>query len=240
MKEVGVSVMEGPLSGQRQALRLGKVVLGREPGPDGFKLVGDLGVSREHGELRVEGQRVLYRNLSANHTAVDGVEVQGEIELRPGSALRIGQHLVKVDFRPALGSVDHPPDSVQAGILKRGVLARPAVRTLVVVYLLIIVGFAFYLGSVREPSVARAFRAVSLDYRAHYRPPGWPLRTVAGELANRTAEAGRLVGELEGMERAERWSEARMVCRQIMDLDRDPASPLFRFAARETARLPPR
>src|ERR1700734_3139389 len=98
MKEIAVSVVEGPLGGKRVALRLGRIVIGREPGGDGFALPGDFGVSREHGELRVDDQQVLYRNLSANGSIVDGQEVQGEVEIQPGASLRIGQHLLTVNF----------------------------------------------------------------------------------------------------------------------------------------------
>ncbi|MFO1011608.1 MAG: SpoIIE family protein phosphatase [Planctomycetota bacterium] len=73
------------------------VVLGREASRP-FHLA-DADVSRTHCEVQMEGARVFVRDLgSTNGTYVDGVRIEPRGELREGASLRLGRHLLRLEY----------------------------------------------------------------------------------------------------------------------------------------------
>ena len=115
-----------------------------------------------------------------------------------------------------------------AGPLARGPLANPMIRVLLVAYLAGMVALGVYLAVSDDESAAEAFDRTRAEYTESYKPDG----VSAQVLEHRLAEAERLVRELGVLERKE-----RSVCRQLMALDSDPDSPIYRFAARRMAAL---
>lgn len=234
MRKVVLLVRRGPLQGHRIELELGRAAIGREPGPGGVLLSGDSLLSRLHGELREEGDRILYRNLSTNGSLVDGRVAEGDMALKPGSELRLGnEYLLEVQYRSAPRPAGPEKQVGDAPLWKSGPLAKPAVRAVLAVYLLFICGIAVFLAIRGEPTLADELKPVREKYLASYRPPGLS----AEERQARLAQADRLVDELLASERAEAWERARALCRDMMAVDRDPASPLYRFAARRLGAL---
>lgn len=230
--QIEVLVRQGPVEGLRRQARLGRLTVGREPGPEGLLLPDDAHVSRQHGELFEEEGRVVYRNLSPNGTVVDRRPVRDRVVLEPRSELRFGDlHVVEVQYRPRL--LPAATGGGDRGILKRGLLQRPLVRGLLAAYLLGIVALALGMALRGESDPVRRFEPVGQSYAEEYRPEG------VGEAAleDRLARARHLVQELARFERAGRRQEAKQACRSLMALDADPASPVYRFAARRLGEL---
>jgi hypothetical protein len=68
----------------------GTSTVGREVGLD-ISLHGESSVSRSHAELTRSGDSVKVKDLgSTNGTFINGVQVQGEAELKPGDTLQFG------------------------------------------------------------------------------------------------------------------------------------------------------
>lgn len=79
-------------------------------------------VSREHCEIRVDGGRLLVRDLgSSNGTLIDGKRISGETAVPAGSVLTIGPatFVIQIDGQPA--TID------AAAALRRGAAAPAAV-----------------------------------------------------------------------------------------------------------------
>lgn len=232
MKNVVLLVRKGPTAGNRIEIELGRVQIGRETGPGHVLLTGDFLVSRRHGELREEDERVFYCNLSSNGTLVDGENVKGEREIAPGAELRMGEYLLEVQFRQ--GDRKAPQNGEEGGSLWRGgLLSRPAVRAGLVAYLLSLVALAVVLGLRDETTILDEFKRARDEYRAEYRPEG----VRPEERKARVDRAERLVDDLFALERAESWDMARAACRALMAIDRDPTSPIYLFGARHLGAL---
>lgn len=234
MKNVVLLIRKGPTAGSRIELELGRVEIGRDPGPDGVLLPGDSQVSRLHGELREDKGRVVYRNLSPNGTLVDRAIVKEERELAPGAELRLGsEYLIEVQFRPRERAAKTAPEAESGAPWRSGLLARPAVRAGLAIYLLALVALAVFLSLRGETTVVDEFAPAHREYLASYRPVGVDPEARKARLAR----ADRLVADLLALERTEAWDEARTACRELMAIDADPRSPVYRFAARHLGAL---
>lgn len=235
MQNVVLLIRKGPTSGSRIELELGRIDLGRDPGPSGVLLPGDSQVSRLHGELREQGGRVFYRNLSPNGTLLDRAPVREERELQPGAELRLGEeYLIEVQFRRERLSTPTAPQKGGVGDpLRSGLLARPAVRAGLAAYLLALVSLAIFLGLRGERTVVDEFAPARQSYLASYRPAG----LASEERRERVGRADRLVSEILAADRSEDWDQARAACRELMALDGNPASPIYRFGARQLGAL---
>lgn len=231
MRRVQLIVRSGPMEGARTESSLGRLVLGRSPGAEGFLLTGDHQVSRRHGELALEDGRVVYDNLSENGSRLDGRPVEGSTPVEPGGVLEIGSHRVEVRFELTESELRDREEG--RPLWRIGPLARPSVRVGLVVYLVLLAGLVLVATGSGAGDLSSLWEEARRSYRADYRP-----ETVGEEvLAERLEEAERLVGRLRALERGERWDEARLVCRQLMAIDRDPASPVYRFAAKRLGTL---
>lgn len=231
--EVVLLFRRGPLEGKQIPLRLGRVTLGREPGPEGVTLPRDHAVSRQHGELYVEDGQVVYRNLSVNGTIVNRKIVQETRVLAPGDELGFGSdHLVEVRFRAAARK-EPEEEAGEKGLLSSGPLRNPVVRVVLIAYLVGLVAVVVWVKLQGGSSAERAFQRVREAYSAGYQPEGVPEE----ELTARLEQAEVLVRKLTTFERTENWTEARAACRELMALDADPQSPLYRFGARRLGDL---
>jgi pSer/pThr/pTyr-binding forkhead associated (FHA) protein len=234
VKNVILLVRKGPIAGSRIELDLGRVAIGREPGPDGVLLPGDAQVSRLHGELRLDEGKVFYRNLSPNGSLLDRAIVQGEKELTPGAELQLGTtYLIEVQFRPRERPAKTELRAASGALWQSGPLARPAVRAGLAVYLLALIVLGVFLSLRGETTVVDEFAPAHREYLARYHPAG----VDAEERKLRLARADRLVADLFALERAEAWEGARTACRQLMAIDGDPGSPIYRFGARHLGAL---
>jgi hypothetical protein len=234
VKNVVLLVRKGPTAGSRIELELGRIELGRDPGPDGVLLPGDSQVSRLHGELREDQGRIMYRNLSPNGTLIDRAIVHEERELAPGAEIRLGSdYLIEVQFRPRERPAKTAPQSESGAFWQSGPLARPVVRAVLAVYLTALVALVVFLSLRGQPTVLDQFAPARREYLASYRPAGIDPETKSARLAR----ADRLVTELFALERAESWGGARLACREMMAIDGDPRSPVYRFAARHLGAL---
>jgi pSer/pThr/pTyr-binding forkhead associated (FHA) protein len=234
VKNVILLVRKGPIAGSRIELELGRVDIGRDPGPDGVLLPGDSLVSRLHGELREDHGRIVYRNLSPNGTLVDRAIVREERELAPGAEIRLGNdYLIEVQFRPRERPAKAAPRGDSGNLWNSGPLARPAVRAILAVYLVALVVLAVFLSLRGQSTILDQFAPVRHEYLASYRPAGIDPEAKKARLDR----ADRLVADLLALERAESWDAARLACRELMAIDGDPRSPIYRFAARRLGAL---
>ena len=230
---LSLMMRKGPMAGKRRdldtaATTSGKIALGREPGFDGLILDGDVTVSRRHGELLQDHGQLVFANLSANGTDVDGKLVMGRQALRPGAILKLGGHEIEVQYQPQT-SQPPPSDATEGSVWSSGPLARPAVRVLLAVYLLAMLLFAVFLASRGDDSAVRAYRQAREVYTEEYLSAADLPKTVREA---RLAKADRLAQELEAHVRGERWNLAEATCRELMTVDHDTDSPIYRFAAR--------
>lgn len=77
-------------SGDSLPLDEGSLTVGREAGL-GLSLINESTVSRQHAEIVRQGTSVIVRDLgSTNGTFVNGVQVTGDVELRPGDQVQFG------------------------------------------------------------------------------------------------------------------------------------------------------
>ena len=77
-------------TGDSMSLPEGDLVVGRDVGL-GLSLVGETTVSRKHAQITRTGSTVVVKDFgSTNGTFVNGAQVQGETQLRPGDAVQFG------------------------------------------------------------------------------------------------------------------------------------------------------
>lgn len=231
--EVVLVFRQGPLAGRRMEFELGQIAIGRDPGQGGVTLPGDDTVSRHHGDLLEQAGRVVYRNLSPNGTLVGRRIVQESEVLEPGTRIHLGsQHLVEVQFRPRPATAAATAERA-AGLLRSGPLARPAVRVVLAAYLAGMVALGVFFTARGDTTLADQFAPVRRQYAETYHPANVP----PGVLKARLARAERLVDEIDALQRSENWPAARAGYRELMALDGDPASPFYRFAARQLGEI---
>lgn len=235
---VSLVMRKGPMAGQQkdllpESIASGKLAIGREPGPGGLILAGDATVSRRHGDLFQENGQLVFANLSANGTEVDGKIVMGRQSLKPGAMLKLGSHEIEVLYKLP-ESKRSSSDSGGGSLLQHGPLAKPAVRILLAAYLLAILALAIFLWARGEDSAIRAYQKARETYSDQYlSSPDIP----EAESEARLARADQLALELEAHVRGERWLLAEATCRELMTLDNDTGSPLYQFAARRLGEL---
>lgn len=239
MQDLRIVFTRGPMAGESSEYDLGTVIIGREPRPEPGQepLVlrgADSSVSRNHTVLIDRDGAVVLQNTGANGTRVDGVLVLEEAILKPGAVIRIGDnHDFTVDWQRAGQhqpgkSQDAKPESVSR-VASTGLLGSPLVRTLLVVYLLGIIAVAVWLnwrgglgGQIQDD-----WPELSVAYEA-YNAPG----VDAAEKARRTRLAEAMLIRLRVFRANEREADIQRLCRELMRVDADIQSPLYRYGAR--------
>jgi len=235
---IELTVREGPLEGQKFSLDLGHALVGRSPGAGGVVLPGDMLVALKHGELYEQGGKVVYRNLSPAGTLVDGKKVEGEQAVKSGAKLAFGNHhLLEIVFQSVAagrrghrpGASGQPTESAEGG----GLLGKPLVRVLLVVYGVGILALVVFFSSRGSGDLTADFAEVREEYSMNYSQEG----TAEDEIQARLGRADALILQLEIVQRKKDWQQARKICRQLMALDSDPKSPVYQFAARQLGDL---
>ncbi|MFO0677294.1 MAG: sigma 54-interacting transcriptional regulator [Polyangiaceae bacterium] len=127
------TVFTGATSFTYELPSTGRVTLGRGSDVD-LQAVG-AGVSRVHGTLEVSGTRAKYRDEgSRNGSFVDGLRIDGAIDVGPGTELRLGEVRFALQRRASL------PPSVVPVLVRRawleGVTGRLATGASVAVFVL--------------------------------------------------------------------------------------------------------
>jgi len=224
--KIEIVVTEGRMAGKRHELELGSVVLGREPPRDGIALPGDDTVSREHGELVAEDEQVLYKNLSSSGSLVNGEQVMDSVVVSAGDEIRLGDNtLVQVYLESAVAEKVAVPSS--GGILSKGPLAKPGIRILLVVYLIGMLFVVVYLALDTDVATAQEWEEAQAAYASY----GTEILSEE-QRTTRLEAAAVLVRSLRMLETTQRRADARVVCAELMAIDGDPESPIYRFGAR--------
>lgn len=231
MQDITVRFLDGPLRGGKLQREVGDVAIGRQPPGDGdIELKGaNTSVSREHARLVENDGSIVLRNLSPNGTTVNGKLVVDEVEIKSGAVIEIGdQFRFDVSWQSFGAEVREPKKKAKkAGTAKKGPLSSPVVRAVLVVYLggLLVLGLWFAVAG-DEGSVADDWPELLASYEA------WQDPEVGGdEWAEREARAQLLVRELRALKTQGRGRTSAL-CRELMSIDGDVASPLYRYGAR--------
>ena len=119
----------GVNAGRVHMLRIGSHVIGRDPAAT--IQLASTDVSRQHALLEVASDAITISDLgSKNGTLVNGSRIQGPTPLRKGDQIKLGDHLVTVQF----GLEEEPEEDFQAvgtrvfslRTLQEGVMRAPS------------------------------------------------------------------------------------------------------------------
>jgi hypothetical protein len=230
MQDITVRFTDGPLRGQKMVVEVGEVAIGRLPGKGGIELKGaDTSVSRVHAELVEQDGNIVLRNLSPNGTSVNGKLIIDETKLESGAAVEIGNR-----FRFELTWQSFGAETVRTvrpgkdAALKKGPLSSPIVRAVLGVYLAgmfaVAVWFAIASG---DGIVGDDWPALLTAYQA------WQTKDIADEMWRaREARGELLVRELRALRTQGRRNNTQAICRELMSIDSEIDSPLYRYGAR--------
>ena len=231
MQDVTITFTDGLLKGRIYDFEVGRVPIGRLPGEGGLELKGaDASVSRLHAELVENRADIELKNLSPNGTLVDGKLVLDSALLRSGALIEIGEsHPFKVHWS-SVGATQAiaVPSAAKSGARPSGPLASPVIRAVLGVYLLGIVAAAVWLGLDSSAGAGSdEWPALSAAYAAY--DDG---STAADVKQARATKAESLVRTLRVLKIRDAQRDMGPICRELMGLDGDPASPLFQYGAR--------
>jgi hypothetical protein len=169
--------------------------------------------------------------LGANGTVVNGKLLQDEAVLKPGDVIEIGQsHEFRVDWTlvgtEARAKTDKKRESKP--VTSSGALSSPLVRTLLAVYLCGIgaVALWFSWSSETGKQIADDWPALSAAYESYDSTD-----VDAKEKAKRARYAEAILVRLRVLRANERDDDVRRLCRELMRLDSDIRSPLYRYGA---------
>lgn len=238
MQDITLTFVDGPMTGRSFEYEVGRVKIGRLPGTGGLELKGaNTSVSREHAELVDADGEVQLRNLSPNGTTVNGELVIDAVTLRSGAVIEIGDdHRFKAEWTDFRQQFEQDTDKTQRQKppTKSGPLASPVVRAVLGVYLLGIVALAVWLGMSGGSGGIAADDWP--DLRAEYET--FAASGLSGpQLEARLERAEVLVRQLRALRTRGSTLESERICRELMTIDRDIDSPLYRYGVRCLATL---
>lgn len=237
MQDLRIAFARGPMAGESSSHDLGALLIGREPNPEAgqqsLMLRGaDSSVSRNHALIFDRDGEVVLQNSGANGTAVNGKLVLEETQLKPGDTIAIGaNHEFRVDWQLVGSAARNASDRKEksAPVTSSGPLRSPIVRTVLAVYLLGILAVALWFswrGGAPE-EITDDWPELGAAYK-EYEPAG----VDAKEKARRTRYAEAILVRLRVLRANERDEDVRRLCRELMRLDADIQSPLYRYGAR--------
>lgn len=238
MHSVTLVFTQGPMKGESMQRDLGALTLGREPSalePGQMTVLlrgADGSVSRNHATLLDEGGRVLLRNVSGNGTLVDGKLVLEDAVLRPGSKVKVGsshEFVVEWQVVGAAASKEKSEGISTSALMNAGPLASPVVRAVLVVYLggLLAILAWLMLGSSGDLYVADDWPELEQAYASYETP------TLSNEeRARRLAFAQQTVSRVRVLRIKERSADVHKLCRELMSLEADINSPIYRYGAK--------
>ncbi|HNP34703.1 MAG TPA: FHA domain-containing protein [Woeseiaceae bacterium] len=230
MQDVFLKFLDGPMRGQEIEVEVGSVIIGRQPGASGVELKGaDVSVSRQHAGLHERDGNIFLSNRSPNGTSVNGKLVLDEVQLKSGAIVEIAdQCRFAVSWKTFAAEATRKVRVEKSDALKKGPLSSPVVRTVIGVYLLGMLVVGLWLAhSAGDKGVADDWPELLIEYQA-YRPDSvddsdWQQREERGAI---------LVRELRALKTRGRGYDAESICRELMSLDRDSESPVYRYGAR--------
>lgn len=232
MQDVTITFTDGPLRGRSYDFEVGQLSIGRLPGSTGLELKGaDTSVSRIHAELHERAGGIELRNVSPNGTMVDDKIVLDDIKIRPGVRVQIGSlHRFTVNWtsferesRPKDTSKESDPQRSQ------GPLSSPIIQAVLGVYFLAMVAVFVWLMLSDDggPTAGDDWPALAAAYD-NYQAGEMP-----GDIrSTRAARAEDLVRKLRVMRTRKSNRDAEKICREMMSIDKDSKSPLYRYGAR--------
>ncbi|MFT4520721.1 MAG: hypothetical protein ACI9JM_003126 [Halioglobus sp.] len=238
MRDVRLKFTKGPMASEVHHAELGSLVIGREPRETQAEQAtlmlrgADSSVSRNHAALHDRDGKIILENISGNGTTVDGKLTVDDIELQPNTTIGIGSdHVFTIDWQVIRSqSVKSAQDKVnEPAIGSSGMLASPVVRAVIGLYLLgmIVVGVWFGMGGAGDTKINDDWPDLVAKYEK-YNPAG--LSDV--EKTARKGQAQDMVIRLRVLRVNEQENDAKRLCREIMQLDADVNSPLYRYGAR--------
>jgi pSer/pThr/pTyr-binding forkhead associated (FHA) protein len=238
MHSVTLVFTHGPMAGERAEYDLGALTFGREPAPmESGQLTmvlkgAERSVSRSHATLLDSDAGVILRNLSGNGTLVDGKLVLEDAVLKSGASIRVGtshEFLVNWEIVGAETAGEERPTISAGALAKAGPLASPVVRALLGVYLLGILGVVGWL--MTRPTdgthVADDWPTLEPAY-AEYIAENLDEQTQAA----RMEKAAGIVNQLRVLRIKERTEDVNHLCRELMAIDADIKSPVYRYGAK--------
>ncbi len=109
---LGLKVLSGSRTGEREQFEKAVVTFGRHPSCDfRFDADKDLDVSARHAEIRsTDGRYVLRDTDSTNGTFVNGIRLDGDAPLSPGDVVGFGEFGPKLEVRFERRSDEDTPD----------------------------------------------------------------------------------------------------------------------------------
>ncbi len=237
MRELSIEFKQGPMAGEFSRFDIGQLLIGREPRPEPGQLSlvlrgAESSVSRNHALLEFRNGEVMLVNQGGNGTLVNGKLYTGETALKPGDTIGVGEsHEFSVSWE-LVGqgqATPLPAKTNAAAVASSGPLSSPLVRAVLVVYLGVILAVAAWFGLKGEGHdiLRDDWPALSEAY-AEYQPPG----ADAAQKQRRTQLAQAAMVRLRVLRANERHNDVKRLCRELMRLDSDIASPLYRYGAR--------
>lgn len=231
MQDVTITFTRGPMSGNAIEFEVGELNIGRQPGHDGLELKNaETAVSRIHAVLEELDGKITLHNRSSHGTQIDGKSIFDSVELEPGAEVSIGaNHDFRVEWTSFTGS-NKPEDGPEPekSPAAPGPLASPVIRAVIVVYLLAMVGVAVWVSGARNKGGVAAddWPELQAAYEAY------ATETQSAKLhAERMARAEVLLREVRTLKTRGMHEAVAPVCREIMGLDKEVASPLFQYGA---------
>lgn len=233
MQDITIRFLEGPLRGQKLQREIGEVVIGRQP-PDERKDIelkgANTSVSRSHAELGESDGNIVLRNLSPNGTTVNGKLIVDEVAIKSGAVIEIGDQF-KLDVTWQSFGADVRPStkkSKKAGPEKKGPLSSPVVRAVLGIYLggIVVLGL-WLMMSGDDGRVADDWPALLASYEA------WQSPEIAADTWDaREARAAVIVREMRALKTQGHSNRTGTLCRELMSIDGEISSPLYRYGAR--------
>jgi hypothetical protein len=232
MQDVTITFTDGLLRGRIFDFEVGRVAIGRLPGEGGLELKGaDASVSRLHAELVEKDGGVELKNLSPNGTVVNGKLVVDSVSIGSGALIEIGErHPFKVHWT-SVGETQvlstRKLEKKTAATASSGPLSSPVVRVVLAVYLLGMVGVAVWLQLGSGGETNDEWPALAAAYDAY-----------EGALSSedvkkaRAARAETLVRQIRVLKIRGAQRDTAPLCRELMSIDGEVKSPLFRYGAR--------
>ncbi|MDB4261614.1 FHA domain-containing protein [bacterium] len=231
MQDVTITFIAGPMKGSDAEFEVGKLLIGRQPGPGGLELRhADQSVSRVHAQLTESEGKITLLNRSPNGTMVAEKLVLDTAALRPGSKVQVGDsHVFEVNWASFTAtSQDKGKGEKTQSAVSSGPLASPLVRAVIGVYMAAMIGVVVWLSSSASVGpIIDDWPRLEREYAA-YEPVGVP----PAVLAQRSMQAQQLVREMRVLRMQRLRGDVKKICREIMSLDEDIESPLFKYGAK--------
>lgn len=238
MQDLQINFTQGNMAGEAMNYAVGSLVIGREPRPEpgqeALTIVGaDGSISRNHATLADRAGDVILHNHSGNGTQVNGSLVMDEAVLKPGDVIGLGsRHSFTVHWQlvgKQAGQEQASPKEKASSVASSGLLGSPVVRALLVVYLAAILAVAAYLGwrgdGGRE--IRDDWPQLQQDYE-QYQPQGLD----EAEKLRRAEMAEAMLVRLRVLRANNRDREVTRLCQELMRLDADIRSPIYRYGAK--------